>query len=435
MSYDLQNFYKATVSLDWSIGTGNFYVSVKPTVSTGWVVVSPNNATLREIVKFTATGTDSNGDYITISVRGVGGTSEQTHSIGEPVNMNITAEYWDDMNDAIADIVASGVSNANTTTMGGVEIATDAEVDAGTATGGTGASIVLTPANVNASHNIPFVVPGTDGNIMKSDGTDWISATLSSILPIPAFQQMIPIDGVTGSGGWGGTASSSDGSVLIVLISGSNDLFRYARDSISGTYTLTHAVNTTPGGSFANITVLGNYVYLFYDNNTVMGCYRYDLATMANETSITMPSIDMSSTNYSIGCWSDGTFCYVTQSKASTTTYKLALSGTTFSTSSTSTTSGWPAPTANLYDGTSVYVSQNFGTSSTDCTISKLTNVDGTSKTDTIKKLTTFSGSTADGAILVNIDSTRMYIGRIETTYNATTSIRAFMILYPITKP
>lgn len=180
MSYTLQNFYKSTLSLDWSTGTGTFYVTTKPTISTGWLVTSPNNSTTREIIKYTSTGTDTNGDYVVVSERGVGGTTEQTHTVGEPIRMNITAEYWDAMNDDIAAIVASGVSNANTTTMGGVEIATDAEVDAGTATGGTGASIVLTPANVNASHNIPFVAPGTSGNVMSSNGTDWTSTVVAT---------------------------------------------------------------------------------------------------------------------------------------------------------------------------------------------------------------------------------------------------------------
>lgn len=176
MSFDLQNFYKSTLLLDWTIGTGNFYVTTKPTVSTGWLVISPNNTSIREIVKYTATGTDSNGDYVTVSVRGVGGTTEQIHTIGEPIRMNITAEYWDAMNDDIAAIVASGVSNANTTTMGGVEIATDAEVVAGTNTGGTGASLVPTPGQ------LPLITSGIKlfGSGIDGDVTVTTTITLSS---------------------------------------------------------------------------------------------------------------------------------------------------------------------------------------------------------------------------------------------------------------
>src|SRR5574343_181626 len=175
MSKTIQNFYKSTVLLDWSIGTGNFYVSTKPTITDGWLVISPNNSSLREIVRYTNTGTDSNGDYITVTVRGVGGTSEQTHTTGEPIRMNITAEYWNEMTTDIANIVASGVPNANTTTMGGVEEATAAEIDAGTQTGSTGAELFINPKLLNDAHNIPFVVPNTSGNNMTSNGTDWVS--------------------------------------------------------------------------------------------------------------------------------------------------------------------------------------------------------------------------------------------------------------------
>ena len=148
MSKTLQNFYKATITLDWTIGTGNFYVSTKPTTSDGWLVVSPNNTSTREIVAYNATGTDSNGDYITITARGVGGTSEQIHSIGEPIRMNVTAEYWADMQTDIDDIIAAGAPNANESTKGVFEEATDAEVTAGTATGGTGAKLSITPAKL-----------------------------------------------------------------------------------------------------------------------------------------------------------------------------------------------------------------------------------------------------------------------------------------------
>lgn len=98
MSLTLQNFYKATITRNWSATTGDFNVSVAPTVSPGYIVVSPNNSTLREIVYYTATGSNSYGDYITVSDigdRGIGGTTAQTHTIGETVRMNVTAQHWD----------------------------------------------------------------------------------------------------------------------------------------------------------------------------------------------------------------------------------------------------------------------------------------------------------------------------------------------------
>lgn len=48
------------------------------------------------------------------------------------------------------DISVAGATNATTTTQGLVELGTQAEIDAGTATGGTGASLVATPATTRA---------------------------------------------------------------------------------------------------------------------------------------------------------------------------------------------------------------------------------------------------------------------------------------------
>jgi hypothetical protein len=146
MSTTLQNFYKATVTRNWTATTGDFNVSTAPTTSSGWLVISPNNATLREIVYFTATGTNSYGDFVTISDlahRGIGGTTAQTHTIGEYVRMNITAEHWAEMQDDIDSIVAAGASNASTTTRGIVEEATQAEIATGTTTGGSGAKLFI----------------------------------------------------------------------------------------------------------------------------------------------------------------------------------------------------------------------------------------------------------------------------------------------------
>ena len=99
MSTILQNFYKATITKNWTATTGDFNVSVKPTTSSGWLVVSPNNTTLREIIKYTATGSNAFGDFVTVSNvgdRGLGGTTAQAHTIGETVRMNITAQHWEE---------------------------------------------------------------------------------------------------------------------------------------------------------------------------------------------------------------------------------------------------------------------------------------------------------------------------------------------------
>lgn len=162
MAITIQNFYKATITKNWTATTGDFNVSVKPVPTNGWLVVSPNNSTLREIVYYSATGTNAFGDFITISSigdRGLGGTTAQAHTIGESVRMNITAQHWDDMNTTIASIIAAGAPNASETVKGLFEEATDAEVSAGTATGTTGAKLAVTPAKL--ATRLSSVLPTT----------------------------------------------------------------------------------------------------------------------------------------------------------------------------------------------------------------------------------------------------------------------------------
>lgn len=121
----LQNFYKATVTDVWETGTGNRYISVLPTPTSGRLVINPSNTSKREIVEYSAVGTDGNGNYVTLSARGVGGTSDQTHDINEPVRMNLTAEDYADvqteltgLQDEIDTLVLQNAPNASTSVKG-----------------------------------------------------------------------------------------------------------------------------------------------------------------------------------------------------------------------------------------------------------------------------------------------------------------------------
>ena len=109
-----ENFYKETIAQDWPTGTGNFYVSTKPTKTSGRLVISPSSSTLREIVRYTAVGTDGTGDFVTVAERGIGGTTEQTHVIGETVRNNVTAETIQEINDS-ATLISSGTTAPSST--------------------------------------------------------------------------------------------------------------------------------------------------------------------------------------------------------------------------------------------------------------------------------------------------------------------------------
>lgn len=116
-----ENFYRQTITRAVTlVGATNIYVSAHPSPAEGYIAISPASTTLREIIYYTAKGTDSNGTYLTVTLanRGLGGTTAQTHVIGETVRMNVSAETIQEISDAIDQIVAAGAQDASTTTKG-----------------------------------------------------------------------------------------------------------------------------------------------------------------------------------------------------------------------------------------------------------------------------------------------------------------------------
>ena len=182
--------------------------------------------------------------------------------------------------------------------------------------------------------------------------------------------------------------------------------------------------------------MLCNYVYAFDDNNTVVRCYRYDLADLTNETLCTMPSIDTSGANYYINTWTDGTFIYLAQTKASTTGYKLAISGTTLTTSATSTCavdSDTNGKVQFMFDGTSTYQVSTVTDGS--FTIKKATDIYFVASTTTTKLISYEIDAAVVGALAIPIDANRMYIGYQMDANDEAAVRKQIMVLLPITKP
>jgi hypothetical protein len=115
-----QNFFQEKITLPVSAGATNIYISNAPTADSGILVLSPANSSKREIVRFTAKGSDGSGAFITVTAanRGLGGTTDQSHSIDEPVFMNVTAEHFAEIDTAIEAINTNGALDASSTTKG-----------------------------------------------------------------------------------------------------------------------------------------------------------------------------------------------------------------------------------------------------------------------------------------------------------------------------
>lgn len=122
-----------------------------------------------------------------------------------------------------------GVATATTTVKGIVEIATQAEVDAGTATGATGASIVVTPATFKASQ-MPIV-------------RTYLNAGSPATWTKPAGLKYVVVEVQAGGGGSGGTTSVDKGT-------GGGGGGGYSRKIIaSASLGATETVTTGAGGS------------------------------------------------------------------------------------------------------------------------------------------------------------------------------------------
>lgn len=182
----VQNFYKETITIDCTAVVGKIYVSNLPTPTDGWLVISPNDASKREIIEYSGTGTDTSGNYVTSITRGVGGTNAQAHSAGEYIRMNITAEYWADMSSDIQDVatdlstaIIAGASPASTTSMGITRTSYSPDATIGTATITIASPGVVTFAShgLTANDMVKFTTTGTLPTGIVAGTTYFVSAT------------------------------------------------------------------------------------------------------------------------------------------------------------------------------------------------------------------------------------------------------------------
>ena len=256
----------------------------------------------------------------------------------------------------------------------------------------------------------------------------------TSSLPLPSFQQQIPIGGAktTAVRAFG---SNSTGSVIYEIHEGGSTISRYERDSITGMYLFTHSVAATaiPSGDYGAIIVIGDYVYEFVNDGTNIVAKRFLASDLTGATTCSVPTVACTS---KVTAWTDGTFAYVISSTTDTTSRKWSISGTTFTAESTATVSANlnGSNGSSVFDGTSIYMGvPDLGNAQ--IIIYKLGAADGTSITSTTtKKIYSFSDTDA-GIWIMSIDTTRMYIGVLINIYDEVGATNYAANIFPITKP
>lgn len=216
-------------------------------------------------------------------------------------------------------------TNASTTTAGIVEEATAAEAAAGTATGGTGARLFVNPSTLPKSFPVQDIAV-VGGTTATNAGSGYY------ICSDPTSTALYAAVDLTGSG--------------------TCTIYRFQKDSTTGNIFLTHTttLNTVTSNGVRGICANNAYVYVTASISGVNSLKRYDLADLANVTSMTF-----SGTSRAAQCFGDTSGNIYIYNGSAGQYDKFTISGTTATNSSTLTyTSG--VGNSGACDGTSVWL-------------------------------------------------------------------------------
>lgn len=96
-----QNFYKTKLSQSISSDSTIIYVDALPNQVSGYLVISQDDTTLKEIIYYTGVG----ANYVSCPEsggRGLGGTTAQAHDAEEPIVMDDVAEYYNAISNTLS---------------------------------------------------------------------------------------------------------------------------------------------------------------------------------------------------------------------------------------------------------------------------------------------------------------------------------------------
>jgi hypothetical protein len=172
----------------------------------------------------------------------------------------------------VDDVAIAGVADASTTTKGIVEEATQAEVDAGTAAGGTSARLFINPSTVSASETTSGIVEeATDAEVTAGTAT---GGTGRKLFVTPAKLKTYPI--IETTAGTTHSLTTIDGQRVIVWAKGAildggfnggsyainlkyngvaKDVTYQQLGNTNNKYGFALMYTETPGAATANITV------------------------------------------------------------------------------------------------------------------------------------------------------------------------------------
>ena len=135
-SLGLQDFFSTTITADITDSETVIPLASVPTASEGYLVLESDNASKREVIYYTSKGASSVTCPSAAAGRGVGGTTAQAHSSGATVKMNMTAEYWNALQNMTSTSDAVVLARHLDTTAGEIGGAWKTYTPVGSFTGG-----------------------------------------------------------------------------------------------------------------------------------------------------------------------------------------------------------------------------------------------------------------------------------------------------------
>lgn len=274
---------------------------------------------------------------------------------------------------------------------------------------------------------------GVNSQVIKTGSDGKLPSAFYDIskMPLPAyFQELATNNGTESLSSTEFSAGcSNDGSVLFFRIQGSGAIYRYQRDAVTGMYKLTHSVTptlSTPSGDTSSMIVIGIYMYLFSNNGTNLVCSRFLAADLTGETVMTVPTV--ASTGGALA-YTDGADAYLVSSNSTTTLRRWVINGTVMTEPTTYTcVNFFNNDTMMMTDGTNLYsFDSNYN-------LYKYTDMLASGRANNAQQATTYAAVQV-GAFIMNIDTTRIYIGRIFAYADATAQVAVHIYLTPIAKP
>lgn len=197
---------------------------------------------------------------------------------------------------------------------------------------------------------------------VRYDGTNFALQNPIANIIINPVEQEIPYisSSTTGNVTTLNFTSSTDGSVAFMTYGSTLQytILRLVKNTLTGQYSITHSTQLNAVSSISSISIActSTNLYFFYTDNAAQAVRRYDLADLANVTTITVSGTTFAGG----GSFSNGTDVYVYASANTFNKYTISGTTMTFSSAITYTSAGTfganPNDSTAICDGTSVYI-------------------------------------------------------------------------------